>query len=287
MSIRTELGEQREAQVDGATIRYRERGDGEPIVFVHGALVNGDLWSQVAPELAEAGYRTIAPDLPFGSHEIPVPDADLTPPGAARLIAGLLEELDLRDATIVANDTGGAISQILVTEHPERVGRLVLTSCDAFRNFPPHSLKPARLLGHIPGPGGALLAASVKPRALRNLLLKPLSKRGAPDDVVDSALGPIQRDKAIQRDFLRYFHALRPKHTLRAAEKLPQFDRPALVAWSANDLFFPKRHGQRLAELMPNARFELIEDSRTFSPLDQPARLTALIRDFLAEGRTR
>jgi pimeloyl-ACP methyl ester carboxylesterase len=285
MSITTELGRQKEVRLTGGTVRYRERGEGDPIVFVHGALVNGDLWAEVAPALAN-DHRCITPDWPFGGHEAPMDeDADLTPPGVARLIADFLAELDLRDVTLVANDTGGAFAQIVVTEHPERIGRLVLTSCDAFRNFPPHSLKPSQLLGFVPGVGGAVLAASVGPRSAQKALGKLLAKQPAEDATLDSFFGPVRRDKRIRRDFLRFFRSLRPKHTLRAAENLPRFDRPALVAWSADDLFFPKRHGRRLAELMPQARFELIEDSRTFSPVDQPERLASLIREFVGTSR--
>ena len=72
MSRSTALGEQREIALPQGTIRYRERGSGEPIVFVHGVLVNGDLWRGVAPRLAERGYRCIVPDLPLGSHELPM-----------------------------------------------------------------------------------------------------------------------------------------------------------------------------------------------------------------------
>jgi pimeloyl-ACP methyl ester carboxylesterase len=284
MSISTELGRQKEVRLTGGTVRYRERGEGDPIVFVHGALVNGDLWAEVAPALAN-NHRCITPDWPFGAHDAPMDeDADLTPPGVARLIADFLAELDLRDVTLVANDTGGAFAQIVVTEHPERIGRLVLTSCDAFRNFPPHSLKPSQLLGFVPGVGGVVLAASVGPRPAQKALGKLLAKQPAEDATLDSFFGPIKRDKRIRRDFIRFFRALRPKHTLRAAEKLPKFDRPALVAWSADDLFFPKRHGRRLAELMPQARFELIEDSRTFSPVDQPQRLAGLIGEFVGKS---
>ena len=95
-----------------ARSRYRERGTGEPIVFVHGALVNADLWRKVVPELAK-DFRCIAPDLPLGSHERAMPaDADLSPPGVAKLIADFIAALDLDNVTLVGNDTGGALCQL-------------------------------------------------------------------------------------------------------------------------------------------------------------------------------
>src|SRR5204863_5005166 len=115
-------------------------------------LVDGRLWDDVTPRLSERA-RCIVPDLPLGSHPVAMrPDADLTPYGLARLIADLLEALHLQDVTLVANDTGGGLSQILVTRHPERVGRLVLTPCDSFENFLPPMIRPLQYVGgYVPG----------------------------------------------------------------------------------------------------------------------------------------
>ena len=118
MSVSEQLGESKQLTLPQGTIHYRERGTGEPIVFVHGLLVNGDLWRKVVPTLSK-DFRCITPDWPFGSHETPMnPDADLTPTGAAKLIADFIEKLELQNVTLVGNDSGGAISQIVVTEHP-------------------------------------------------------------------------------------------------------------------------------------------------------------------------
>jgi pimeloyl-ACP methyl ester carboxylesterase len=145
------LGIAREVILSKGVIRYRERGDGPPVVFVHGLLVNADLWRGVVPTVAESGLRCIAPDWPFGSHEVAVPNADLSPPGAAALVASFLEALDLSNATIVANDTGGAITQILMTEHSDRVGRVVLTSCDALERFLPPIFASLPTVARVPG----------------------------------------------------------------------------------------------------------------------------------------
>jgi pimeloyl-ACP methyl ester carboxylesterase len=74
--------------------------------------------------------------------------------------------------------------------------------------------------------------------------------------------------------------SLNRETTVRAASLLPRFTRPALVAWSADDVFFPREDGQRLAEALPNGRLEVIENARTFSMIDQPDRLADLIADF-------
>src|SRR5262245_35224014 len=129
-------GERKEVELPMGTVRYREAGAGKPVVFVHGYLVDGRLWDSVVDELA-AGHRCIAPDWPIGSQRVAMrPDADLSPPGVAATIASLLEALELEDVTLVGNDSGGAMSQVLVTTQPERIGRLVLTNCDTHEHFP-------------------------------------------------------------------------------------------------------------------------------------------------------
>jgi pimeloyl-ACP methyl ester carboxylesterase len=100
-----------------------ECGEGPPIVFVHGLLVNADLWRHITPALRAAGIRCLAPDWPLGSHEVPVPRADLSPPGVANLVADFLDALDFRNAILVANDTGGAITKLLMVQRPQRIGR--------------------------------------------------------------------------------------------------------------------------------------------------------------------
>src|SRR5262245_29081952 len=103
------LGDKHEIELPSGRNHYRDRGSGRPVVFIHGLLVNGDLWRDVVPTVADAGFRCITPDLPLGSHETPMhPDADLSPPGLAATIASFLDSLGLDDAVLVANDTGGA-----------------------------------------------------------------------------------------------------------------------------------------------------------------------------------
>jgi pimeloyl-ACP methyl ester carboxylesterase len=143
-------------------IRYRDTGDGPPIVFVHGLLVDGRLWRKVTPPL-ESDFRCLTPDFPLGAHTIPMkPDADVTPPGLARLVTEFLEKLDLRDVTLVGNDTGGALTQIAMTESPERIARVVLTPCDAFDNFLPPMFKGLQILARFQP---ALTACAATPRA--------------------------------------------------------------------------------------------------------------------------
>jgi pimeloyl-ACP methyl ester carboxylesterase len=277
-----------ELPLSAGTIQYQDTGgDGPVIVFVHGLLATGALWAPVVPGLQDRA-RCIVPELPLGAHRIPMkPDADVSPRGVARLIAELIEKLDLRDVTIVANDTGGAISQLLVTEHPERIGKLVLTPSDSFEYFFPPQFKPLQLMSRIPG-GLEFMIRSLRFKVIRNspLGFGNISQVGVPDELMKAAFEPYFTNPAIRRDTRKFVRAVSKKDTLAAAERLRDFDRPVLLAWASEDKFFPVKLAERLKERLPNARLELIDDSYTFVPFDQPERLTQLVREFVQDGES-
>jgi pimeloyl-ACP methyl ester carboxylesterase len=285
MSVSQALGEQRELELAQGTIRYRERGSGPPIVFVHGALVNGDLWRRVVPLLAD-DFRCITPDWPLGSHTVALdPGADLSPPGVARIVAGFIEALGLEAVTLVGNDTGGAICQIVVANHPEPIGRLVLTPCDGFEVFPPQPFAAVfGFAGRVPGALFALAQSMRLPLARRlPVAYGALSNRPPEREVSDAWVDPLIHDAAVRRDFGKVLKEVSTEHTLAAARKLGSFDRPVLLAWS-DDRFFKLELGRRIAAAFPNARLEVVPDARTFVPEDQPQRLASLIREFAAPG---
>jgi pimeloyl-ACP methyl ester carboxylesterase len=279
-----DLGERKELRLGQGPLSYHEAGSGPPVVFVHGALVNANLWRKVVPALA-ADFRCLALDLPLGAHLVPMPpDADLSPPAVADLIADAIEALGLDDVTLVGNDTGGAFCQLVVTRRPERLGRLVLTSCDAFDNFPPKALKPLMPVVRLPGGLSAVLAPTRVPAVRRRVTtLFRATKRPIAPEAADSYGLPMFAIGDVRRDTRKLMQAVDKRYTLEAADRLPQFDRPALIAWSREDKFFPTSHAERLAELLPNARLEWIEDSYTFSPEDQPGRVAELIAGFIRE----
>jgi pimeloyl-ACP methyl ester carboxylesterase len=268
--------------VEGGRLHAHVAGEGPAIVFVHGALVNANLWRKVVPYLR--GFKSVALDMPLGSHVEPMPERDLSVPGAARLIGEAVEGLGLSDVTLVGNDTGGALCQIAASTRPDWLGRLVLTSCDAFENFPPGPLR--HLIPVLRAPGVIPVAlAGMRSRRLRQLPIayglgvnEPIDR-----DAEDTYALPMLLRREIRADLRRFLHDHGPPHTLAAAERLRDFDRPALIAWAADDRFFPRSDAVRLAETIPGARLEWIEDSKTFSAEDQPERLAKLIAGFVRE----
>jgi pimeloyl-ACP methyl ester carboxylesterase len=179
---------------------------------------------------------------------------------------------------LVGNDTGGAISQITATIAPERLGALVLTSCDAFEHFPPPVLKPFIAAAKL----GVAFDAAVQPlrtRMGRTRAFGPLAHSDI-DPLVVGWLEPALTDRRIRSDLRRFTASMNQRSTLDIAQRLPEFTKPALIAWSADDVFFPVEDGRRLAAALPDSRLEVIEKARTFSMIDQPDRLADLIADF-------
>jgi pimeloyl-ACP methyl ester carboxylesterase len=265
-------------------MHYHEAGEGPPVVLLHGYLMNGRLWEPVVERL-RGEHRCIAPDLPLGSAPFGLdPEADLSAKGLARLVADFLAALDLDDVTLVGNDSGGAIAQIVAAEHPERLGRLVLTPCDAFDNFPPKLFRP--LIAIAKAPGG--LSAVFAPLKLRPARALPnayglLTHRDLPHDLIDEWVGNYFADKGVRRDVHKVTAQLDPNATLDAAAKLAGFDKPALIAFAPDDKIFPFEHAERLGAILPHARVERIPDSRTWVMFDQPDLTSRLIREFVAE----
>ncbi|WP_116103300.1 alpha/beta fold hydrolase [Amycolatopsis thermalba] len=275
------LGQEKRVTLPQGDVRYFERGEGRPVVFVHGVFVNANLWRHVVPDVADAGFRCLIIDMPLGAHEVPLrPDADLTPSGVADLIADFLDALQLRDVVLVANDTGGALTQIMLSHRPDRVERVVLTPSDSFDYFFPPLFKPLVPYARIPG-SMRPLAALLQVKALHRtpFVFGRVAKYAIPDAVVESYLAPAHRHAAIRRDLRKFLRAVRSRYTLEAAEKLRAFDKPVLLVWADEDRTFPLRLAKRLAAMLPDARLEVVADSYAFVPEDQPA---ALVRHILA-----
>ncbi|MFH9136720.1 alpha/beta fold hydrolase [Streptomyces sp. NPDC017524] len=275
-----------DVKLSAGVIEYHDTGgEGPVVVLLHGVAMDGSLWDEVVAGLGD-GVRCIVPTLPLGGHRRPMDaGADLSVIGVARLVAEFLVALRLEDVTLVMNDWGGA--QALVADgRADRIGRLVITSCEAFDNYPP-GLPGRNLVASARVPGGIRAAFSLlRLRPARRLPMTwgRMSKRPVPDATMDRWFRPLQTSAEIRRDLRAYVLGVPDRaELLRWAEQLRTFDRPALVIWATEDRVMPLDHGRRLAELLPRGRLVEVADSYTLIPQDRPDALVEHIGAFLAE----
>jgi len=270
-------------ELSAGTIEYRDTGgDGPVLVLLHGLMMDASLWDGVIADLS-ADHRCVAPTLPLGAHRVAMrADADLSLPGIARLVAEFCDRLGLADVTLVGNDTGGALVQLIMGGGAPRVGRVVLVSCDAFDNFPPGLTgKTLVLTGKLAPRAFGVFMQQMRLRPVRRLPIAFgwLTRRG--DAATARWMKPVLSSAGIRRDAVRMLRALAADKgvLIGAAEGLPGFGRPALVVWASEDRVMPVEHGRRLAGLL-GGRLVEVGDSYTLVPLDQPGRLAQLVREF-------
>ena len=277
-----------ELELTAGVIDYEDTGgEGPVLVLLSGLVMDGSVWDPVVADLRR-DHRCVVPTLPLGSHRRPMrPDADLSLGGFARMVAELLERLDLHEVTLVQNDHAAALALAAEEPEPERVARLVISSCEAFDNYPPGLPgKNARLTALMPG-GIFLAMQAMRLRALRRLPISLgwMSKRPLPDELVDRWLRPLQTNRGVRRDLRKYARSARRRQMLEVCERLCSFGRPALVVWTPEDRVQRPEHGRRLAELLADARLVEIADSYTLIMRDQPAAFARAIREFVGERR--
>ncbi|HET8565085.1 MAG TPA: alpha/beta hydrolase [Solirubrobacterales bacterium] len=272
-----------EVEVTAGPIEYGDSGgEGRPIVFIGGLPHDGSLWDGVVAELSPQ-FRCLTPVLPLGAHRKPMhPDADLSLSGLSRIVTDFLERLELRDAVVCFNDWGGA-QTLVANGETERVGGLVLVSCETEDNYPPGLAgQVAALSGWLPGGFTVMRLVLSSPR-LRRLPLTygQMSKKGVPDELMREWLRPLKR-REIRRDLGRYVRDVRRgKRQMRdATHKLGTFDRPVLVVWDAEGKMMPNASGRALADHFPDGRYVELPDCYTLIPLDQPQALAGEIRQF-------
>ncbi|BBY42449.1 alpha/beta hydrolase [Mycolicibacterium celeriflavum] len=261
--------------LEQSTIDYRVLGPEDsphpPVVFVHGILVDSRLWDRVADGLARQGYRCYLPTWPLGSHTTPVnPGVELSPHAVAGMVRDFIAALGLSDVTLVGNDTGGGLCQLVVDDDPDRIGRLVLTNCDAFDKFPPFPFNVVFAL--LRGPISIkVLFDLMRVTALRHsplgfgLLAQPDPRLTA------SWLEPARSDVRIRRDLARLLRAVARTDLTDVATRLPRFTKPVTLVWGQRDRAFTPALGRRLAAVFPHSTLVEVPESRTFVSLDAPA----------------
>ncbi len=262
-------------------IEYRDIGEGPPIVFLHLVLAEASHWDKM-PALLSGRFRCIFPTLPMGAHSIPArSDADLSVDGLARAIVELIEQLHLNQVTLVGNDSGGAISQVIAANYPAAIARVVLTNCDMYDDFPPSLFAYFKLLPHLPG-GLKLTGHALKIRAFWGLPFVFGRLTNVVDPVkIDRWADALLADAKVREDAAKVLQGFGPAVTNEAASALKTTELPILVAWGEDDRAFKPALAERFVREVPTAELAWIKQCKTLVCWDQPEALAKLIEGFV------
>jgi len=256
-------------------------GPGRPVLFVHGVGTSSYLWRNAIAEL-DGQRRCVALDLPLHGHTPAAPDQDFTLPGLARFVEDCCDALDLTGVDLVANDTGGAVSQVFAATHPERLHTLALTNCEAHTNMPPPGLRAADLLLRLGLPlwrlAGRLTSDPARGRQ-RFFGTGYQDVTRLPVDVSKAMLDPVLGSPPRARQFQRLMTSLH-RHDLLAAEPaLRRLQVPTVIVWGTADRFFDRKWAYWLRDAIPGAtEVAEIDGGRLFFPDERAAELAAALR---------
>jgi pimeloyl-ACP methyl ester carboxylesterase len=255
-------------------------GPGRPVLFVHGIGTSSYLWRHVIGELGSE-RRCVAVDLPLHG-STPAASQDLSLPGLARFIADCCDELGLTDIDMVANDTGGAITQVFAAGHTERLHTLTLTNCEVHDNLPPKALRPAVLLARTGLPVWRLargLTRDIPAGKKRFYEAGYEDIESLPDDVARAWLEPLFGTAESARLFQRLAASLRARDLLAAEPGLARMEVPTLIVWGNADSFFETSWAYRLCDTIPGATGVVeLDGARLFFPDERAGELAAALR---------
>jgi pimeloyl-ACP methyl ester carboxylesterase len=274
---------QRWVLVDGSPVNTIELGEGPPLVFVHGLSGSWQNWLEQLPVLADE-HRVLVLDLPGFGHS-PMPRGEISIAGYARLLDLLLGQLGIDAAAVVGNSMGGFIGAELAIAFPQRVERLMLVSAAGLstHNDPRtvRALPAMRRLNRVLAMSAAWLASKSdsverRPRlrdATLNLVVRHPSR-------LPAALAAEQLRGAGKPGFMQ---ALEGVVGYDVRDRLPQIACPTLIVWGKHDRLITVGDADVFAELIPNARKVVFEDTGHMAMLERPAAFNQLLRAFLNE----
>ena len=255
-------------------------GPGRPALFVHGVGSSSYLWRHVIDQL-DGQRRCVAFDLPLHGRTPAAAGQDFSLPGLARFLADGCEALELTDIDVVANDTGGAITQVFAAGHPERLHTLTLTNCEAHDNVPPKMLLPAVLLARMGllAPLATRLARDI-PRARKRLFGSVYQDiTSLPEDIARAWLEPLAGTGESARQFQRLMTSLHARDLLAVEPALARLQVPTLIVWGTGDRTFRLKWAYWLRDTIPGATEVVeIDGGRLFFPDERAGELTAALR---------
>lgn len=266
---------------DGLRLAHLDEGDGAPVVFLHGEPTWSFLWRKVIPPVRDAGFRCIAPDLPgFGRSDKPVEIDWYSYDRHVDAVAPLLDELDLREATVVVHDWGGPIGLRLAVDHPDRIARIVVLDTGLFT-------------GHQKMTEAWMAFRNFVERTEDlpvGFLVRGACKRDPGDEVIAAYDAPFPN--AESKAGARAFPLILPltpegpgaQAGQRVLEALRGDQRPKLVLWADSDPVIPLETGERFAATLGTAVDHVIADAGHFLQEDAGPEIGRLVADWLASG---
>lgn len=251
------------------------RGQGVPLVLVHGFPTSSRIWHAVARDFPD-GHRLVVVDLPgFGRSELGSGEATCSEHAEALRL--LLDDLRIDRACLVGHGMGGGIVQRLAVAHAERVSHLALLDSAAFGVAPRRMAGVAAWLGpaaRLLTPG--LLAGLVQGAVRRGFAVPERSRL-----TLDTCLQPFTTEAG--RDHLvRHLHALGRCDTASSTPRLAALGIPTAILWGADDPFYPLRLAHRLLAAVPHATLDVIAGASHFTPEDAPDRVIARLMELVS-----
>jgi pimeloyl-ACP methyl ester carboxylesterase len=268
-------------ETESGPVGYADAGSGRPALFVHGVGTGGLLWRNVIGALMPE-RRCVAVDLPLHGRTPARPGQDLSLTALAKVVEDFCAALDLTGIDLVANDTGGAVAQIVAAHQPQRLATLTLTNCETQGNVPPRAFKPTVLMARA-----GLFAPLTGPRLLRNLPATRKRMFGKtyqdidrlPLDVVRAYLEPLVGTKDLTRQFQRWIASMRDRDLAAVGPALRRLTVPTLMVWGTDDVFFHVRYAQWLRDAIPGATGVVtVAGGRLFFPDERAADLVSHLR---------
>jgi pimeloyl-ACP methyl ester carboxylesterase len=274
--------------VGDARVAYTDRGDGPPVLLLHGCPFSSFVWRNVIPALASSAHRCVAPDLlGLGDTETPS-DADWSLPAQLAMVVGFLDALKLERVDVVGHDHGGAIAQMLAANQPERIDRLVLCNAEAYDNWPSGDERPFVVATQLPIIGALFRLALSSPKTFKLILSAAHAVKDRStltDELVAGYVRANLSDSHKRAKTARFLAGqLDPANnrcTVDAIDGLRRFDRPTMLLWGTEDAHFGPEWADRLATDIPGFRRKELLPTGHLLMEEQPERVSELLAEFL------
>jgi pimeloyl-ACP methyl ester carboxylesterase len=264
--------------IDGARVHYQEAGDetAPPMILIHGFISSNLVWSDVFLQLAHAGFRVIAPDLPGYGYSDKPDKAEYTIESQARVIIGLMNRLKIKKAIVVGASYGGAVAAALALDYPNRVARLVLVG--AVTNDEAKKKMLLRL-SRLPIVGDIVTPLFLGSRWILRKRTKQVYRRIGTvlDEHKLAARHHLLATANVHRAMIRTARRWRANRIQRHASLIRQ---PTMLVWGDLDTHIPLTEGFRLRDAIPNARLIIFRNCGHLPPTENPEKFVAVVADF-------